>query len=88
MMLSTLTLHCKVPLHGVCLRGRLTVRQLGLDYAITLQKCRDSDGDAVCKMGFANDRTVDPRTYFDTDVDASKDLSFLSVKDHAPLWQR
>lgn len=63
-------------------------RQRGLEYFISLKEWRDSDGNAVFKIGFVDDRTVDPRTYFDTDVDPNKELIFLSVKDYAPLWQR
>jgi hypothetical protein len=63
-------------------------RQRGLEYFISLKEWRDTEGNAVFKIGFANDRTVDPHTYFETDVDPNKELIFLSVKDYAPLWQR
>ena len=63
-------------------------RQRGLEYFINLKEWRDSEGNALFKIGFANDRTVDPRTYFDTDIDPNKALIFLSVTDYAPLWQR
>ena len=63
-------------------------RQRGLEYFINLKEWGDSAGNAVLKIGFTDDRTVDPRTYFDTDIDPNKELIFLSVKDYAPLWQR
>jgi len=63
-------------------------RQRGLEYFISLKEWRDTEGNAVFKIGFANDRTVDPHTYFETDIDPNKELIFLSVKDYAPLWHR
>lgn len=39
------------------------------------------------KIGFANHKAVDPHTYFDSDIDPTKELIFLSVSDYAPLWQ-
>ena len=63
-------------------------RQRGAEYFVNLQEWRDSEGNAILKIGFTNDKLVDPRTYFDTEIDPTKELLFLSVTEYAPLWQR
>lgn len=63
-------------------------RQRGVEYFVNLKEWRDADGNAVMKIGFANHKAVDPHTYFDSDIDPTKEPIFLSVSDYAPLWQR
>jgi hypothetical protein len=53
---------------------------------INLKEWKDASGNWVYKIGFSSDETVDPRTYFGTDIDSNKDLTFLSVKNYDLLW--
>jgi len=62
-------------------------RQRNMEYFINLREWRDSDGHALMKIGFTNDKTVDLRSYFG-DYDSGKELLYLSVADYAPLWKR
>ena len=62
-------------------------RRRGMEYFINLMEWRDSDGNAMMKVGFTDDQSVDPRTYFG-EYDKARELKFLSVADYAPLWQR
>jgi TPR repeat protein len=56
------------------------------DYFINLKEWNDENGNRVYKIGFSSDSKVDPSVYFGNDIDRSKDLRFLSVKDYDQLW--
>jgi len=62
-------------------------RQRGMEYFINLKEWHDREGNGLMKIGFTNDPSVDPRSYFG-DYDARKELKFLSVSDYAPLWKK
>lgn len=56
------------------------------EYFINLKEWADTDRNWFYKIGFTSDKTVDPRTFFGHDIDATKDLKFMSVKDYDLLW--
>ena len=62
-------------------------RQRGMEYFINLKEWRDNEGNGLMKIGFTNDTSIDPRSYFG-DYDTNKELKFLSVSDYAPLWEK
>lgn len=61
--------------------------QRGMEYFINLKEWRDREGNGLMKIGFTNDPSVDPRSYFG-EYDPNKELKFLSVSDYAPLWKK
>jgi hypothetical protein len=54
----------------------------GTDYFINLKEWIDEEGNWVYKIGFSSDNSVNPAAYFGDDIDQSKDLKFMSVKDY------
>ena len=52
------------------------------DYFINLKEWTDEEGNWIYKIGFSSDSSVNPLTYFGDDIDRSKDLEFMSVKDY------
>lgn len=56
------------------------------DYFINLKEWIDDQGNWVYMIGFCSDPSVNPSTYFGNNVDQSKDLKFMAVKDYDLLW--
>ena len=61
-------------------------RLRGAGYFIILKDWTDEKGDSMSKIGFSSDPKVDPSLYFGDDIDRSKVLRFLSVKELDQLW--
>ena len=60
----------------------------GAKYFINLKEWADERGDWFYKIGFSEDESVNIETFFGDDIDKSKDLGFMSVKDYDQLLGR
>ncbi|MCU7877698.1 MAG: hypothetical protein KZQ84_13020 [Candidatus Thiodiazotropha sp. (ex Lucinoma borealis)] len=58
----------------------------GAKYFINLKEWKDNDGSWMYKIGYSSTDNIDPITYFGKDIDTSKELKFMSVKDYDMLW--
>jgi hypothetical protein len=58
----------------------------GAGYFINLKEWTGEKGDSMSKIGFSSEPKVDPSLYFGDDIDRSKGLQFVSVKDLDILW--
>jgi len=54
----------------------------GAKYFINLKEWADERGDWFYKIGFSEDESVNIETFFGDDIDKSKDLGFMSVKNY------
>lgn len=83
----TRTSGASVPSIMFVVKGTYEMAKLrGSDYFINLKEWTDQDGHWLYKIGFSSDRSVNPESYFGGDIDRSKTLEFLSVKDYDLLW--
>jgi len=72
-----------VPSIMFVVKGCLEIAKIrGAKYFINLKEWADERGDWFYKIGFSEDESVNIETFFGDDIDKSKDLGFMSVKNY------
>ena len=76
-----------VPSSMFVIKGCYEIAKIrGMKYFINLKEWADERGDWFYKIGFSEDNHIDPKVFFEDDIDETKDLEFLSVENYDVFW--
>lgn len=58
-----------------------------MKYFVNLKEWDDEQGNRLYKIGYTSNKKNDPNIYFGEDIDKTKNLEYLSVKDFMKLFE-
>ena len=58
-----------------------------MKYFVNLKEWDDDQGNRLYKIGYTSNKSNDPKVYFGEDIDKTKDLKYLAVKDFMKLFK-